>query len=83
MAFLAEQRIAAVSRSERDNLARFGEVADVLVLGVAWPGGVLLVRRQGGAHRVQSLHEIAVGTEHLEDSGSDARHDMHIDDNVW
>ncbi len=29
--------VAAVSRSERDNLASFGEMADVLMLGVAWP----------------------------------------------
>ena len=43
-ALLAEQRVAAVARAERPDLARLGEVHDVLVVGVARPRHVLRAR---------------------------------------
>ena len=41
-ALLAEQGVAAVAGAEGPDLARLGEVDDVLVVGVAGPGHVLL-----------------------------------------
>jgi hypothetical protein len=46
-AFLAEQRVAAVARAVRPDLARLGEMHDVLVLGVARPALVRSPRSSG------------------------------------
>ena len=45
-ALLAEQRVAAVARAVRPDLARLGEVHDPLLVGVARPRDVVLARRR-------------------------------------
>ena len=80
-ALLAEEGVAAVARAVRDDLARLGEVDDVLVLGVARPGHVLLARLERGADRVQAGDELAVA-EHLEGARAHAGHDAHGDRHV-
>ena len=76
-ALLAEQRVAAVARSVRLDLARLGEVHDVLVLVVARPRHVGLTRLERHADRVDARHELAVGAEHVERGLAHARHDPH------
>ena len=43
-ALFAQQRVAAITRTEAPDLARFRKVHDVFVLVIARPGYVLLVR---------------------------------------
>ena len=80
-ALLPQQGVAAVARAVRRDLPRLGEVDDVLVLGVARPGHVLLARLERGADRVQAGHELAVA-EHLQGTRAHAGHDAHGDRHV-
>ncbi len=82
MTFLAEQCIAAVTGPIRHDFASFGEMADVLMFRVAWPCHIRLVWLQMRTDRMQSFHKIAVGPEHFEDLGTNARHNVHIRDDV-
>ena len=72
--FFPEKRISAVPRSERPDLARLGEVDDVLVLRVAGPGDVGLPGFERSTDRVHARDELAVVAEHFERSGSHAGH---------
>ena len=76
-ALLAEQRVAAVAGAVGPDLARLGEVDDVLVVGVAGPGDVLLAFLERHAHRVQAGHEVAVVAERVERAGPHPGHDPH------
>ena len=49
-ALLAEQRVAAVARTERPNVAGLGEVNDVLVVRVARPRRIDVARCEWGAN---------------------------------
>ncbi|CUK23122.1 Uncharacterised protein [Achromobacter sp. 2789STDY5608615] len=80
-ALLAEQRIAAVARTEAPDLAALGEVDDVLG-GVAGPGHVGLAGGQRLADRVHARHEVAVGAQHVVDLLAHARHDAHVDRDI-
>ena len=63
-ALLAEQRVAAVARAVGPDLARLGEVDDVLLV-VARPRHVArLALGQRRADGVQARHELAVVAEH-------------------
>ena len=75
-ALLAEQGVAAVARAVRPDLARVGEVDDVLVVGVAGPGHVDLARLERCADRMQAGHPLAVA-EHVECRLTHAGHDPH------
>jgi hypothetical protein len=79
---LRQQRIAAVARAIRPDLARFGKMADVLVLGVAAPGAVGLIGGKRESDGVQSAHKIAIFAESLEHAAADSGHDVHAGDNV-
>ena len=82
-AFLAQQRVAAVARTVRPDLARFREMDDVLLF-VARPRHILLPGRERradacactGTTRLSSL-SISAKT-----GSADARHDAHVDDDV-
>ena len=52
-AFLAEQRVAAVSGTIRPDLACFWKVDDIFFV-VAWPGHIFLSRLERRAHTVQA-----------------------------
>ena len=80
-ALLAQERIAAVAAAVRPDGAFLGEVDDVLLLGVAGPGDVLLPGPQGHADRVDAGDEEAVaqGVEHR---AAHAGHDPHRDHDV-
>ena len=67
-ALLAQQRIAAVTAAERPDRPFLGEVDDVLVLGVAGPGHVLLTGRERHPHGVHAGDEEAVA-QRVEDRG--------------
>ena len=79
-ALLAEQGVAAVARAVRPDLARLGEVGDVLVVGVARPRdvgtGVAVGVDQRVADRVQARDPLAVA-EHVERTLAHAGHDPH------
>ena len=82
VAFLAEQRVAAVARAVGPDLAGLGEVRDVLGL-VAGPGHVgRRGRRQRIAHGVHAAHEIFALPERLPHLVADAGHDVHVGDGV-
>ena len=76
-ALLAEQRVAAVARAVRPDLARLGEVDDVLVVRVARPRDVLRAVGQRHPDRVQAGHEVAVVAEHVERRLAHPGHDPH------
>ena len=81
-ALLAEQRVAAVARAVRPDLARLREVDDVLLL-VARPGHVLLAGRERGADGVHAGHDALLALVDLrEDGQADPGHDPHADDDV-
>ncbi|MCY1223559.1 hypothetical protein D9M72_356890 [compost metagenome] len=80
-ALLAQQRVAAVARAERPDLARFREMDDVLGR-VARPGHVLLAGGQRLAHGVHARHELAIGAQDVVHRAAHARHDAHIDRHV-
>ncbi|OUD85662.1 hypothetical protein BC477_14735 [Clavibacter michiganensis subsp. michiganensis] len=84
-ALLAEQRVAAVARSERDDLALLGEVADALV-GVVRPRdvraadpGVVDERR---ADAVQRADPRGVGADEAERVVAHPGHERHARDDV-
>ena len=82
-ALLAQQRVAAVARAVRPDQVLLREVADVLLLHRrARPGHILLPRRERRADRVQAGNEFAVGAQRLDHLGADARHDVHVADDV-
>ena len=69
-ALLAEQRVAAVSRSDRPDGVVFGEVHDEAALGVEV------------AERVQAVREVVRIAQMVERDLADARHDAHAQDDV-
>ena len=80
-ALLAQQGVAAVAGAVGPDRALLGEVDDVLVLGVARPGHVVLALFEGRADRVQAGDEVAVA-QHVEDLLAHAGHDPHVDGHV-
>ena len=60
----------------------FGEVHDVFGVGIARPRDVGLTLGEGLADRVNTGHEIAIGTEHVEYRRTHASHDLHVDHDV-
>ena len=83
-ALLAEERVAAIARTEGPDLAIVGELRDVLVLDLlrARPSDILLTLLERSAHGVDAGDELTVGAELLKDSIARAGHDVHVDDNV-
>ena len=76
-ALLAEQRVAAVARTERPNVAGLGEVNDVLVVRVARPRRIDVAGCEWGANRVHAWHPIAVA-ECVECALAHTGHDAHV-----
>ena len=60
IAFLAQQRVAAIARPEGPDFAGLGELHNVL-LGVAGPGHICLPGLKRSAYGVKRLHEEALG----------------------
>ena len=83
-ALLAEERVPAVARTERPDLAVFGELRDELVVDLlrARPRDVLLALLERSADGVDAGDEVTVLAEVLENSVAGARHDVHVDDDV-
>ncbi len=82
VALLAEQRVAAIARAVRPDLARLGEVRDVfrLVAGPRHVGGG--GRGERIAHRVHAAHEVFRVAERGQHLVADPRHDVHVGDGV-
>ena len=82
-AFLAEQRVAAVARAVRPDLARLREVDDVLVVLVARPRDVRLpgarAARRPNARTARTAPS-APSTSYTR--AAHARHQLHVDDDV-
>ena len=83
-ALLAEERVPAVARAERPDLAVFRELRDELVIDVlrARPRHVLLALLERSADGVDAGDELAVLAEMLDDGIARAGHDVHVDDDV-
>ena len=80
-ALFAEQRIAAVARAVRPDLARLGVMHDVLGF-VARPGHVCLASRKWRAHGVHAGHKFTLHTQHIKHRLAHAGHDFHVDGHV-
>ena len=83
-ALLAEEGVAAVTRTERPDLAVLGELRDVLVvdrLG-AGPRDVLLALLERSADGVDARDEVNALVEVLHDGIARTGHDVHVDDDV-
>jgi hypothetical protein len=80
-ALLAQQSVAAVPGSVRDDLAVLREVRDVLDVA-ARPRRVGLAFRQGSTHTVQSLDEGPTLRDEVERGLTHPRHDLHGDGDV-
>ncbi len=77
-ALLAQQRIAAVAGTVGPDLARLGEMHDVLFF-VAGPGHVLLSAPERGADAVDARHDaLLILVDLLKHRNADARHDAHV-----
>src|SRR5262245_56952877 len=83
VAFLAKQCISAIPGTEGPDFAGFREVADVFVLGVAWPRCVLLVWSKWCSDRMQALYKIPVRAQGFQDLDAHARHDVHVHNDIW
>ena len=82
-ALLAEERVAAVARSEADDLLGVRPVCDDGLGGVARPERARLTLSQGDAHRVEALDELApVPLDGLQDGRAGPRHHPHADRDV-
>ena len=82
-ALLAEERVAAVAGAEADDLLGVGPVRDDGLGWVARPEGARLALRQGDAHRVEALDELAtVPLDGLHDGRAGPRHHPHADGHV-
>ena len=75
-ALLPQQGVAAVAGAVGPDLARLGEVSDVLLVA-AGPGHVLHAFGERHSHRVQAGHVLPVSTQYFERAGSHPRHDPH------
>ncbi len=76
---LAQQRIAAVTRSKRPDQIFFREVGNVLLFDRSTgPGNVLLAFRQGSANRVQARNEIAILAQRFQNLVPYPCHDVHV-----
>ena len=83
-ALLAEERVAAIARTEGPDLAIVGELRNVLVLDLlrAGPCDILLALLERRAHGVDAGDELAILAELLENGIARAGHDVHVDDDV-
>ena len=70
VAFLAEQRVAAVARTEALDRQLFGEMHDEAAFGVQIAG------------RMQAFDEAAVAADALECGSAHARHQLHVEHDV-
>ena len=76
-ALLAQQRVAAVAGAVGPDFTRFGIVHDVLDIGVAGPGSlILLAFGQRSAYRVHAGHERAIAAQHVVHGLAHARHQL-------
>ena len=82
IAFLAEQRVAAVAGAVAPDGALLGEVGDVLGV-VARPRHVGLPGPQGCTDAVQAADEVGVAAEVVPHRGAGAGHDLHADHHVF
>ena len=80
-ALLAEQRVAAIARAIRPDLAGLGIMNDVFG-GVAGPGHVFLAGGQRFTHGVHARHKTAFFTEHIKHCPAHAGHGAHADDHI-
>ena len=81
-ALLAQQRVAAVARAVRPDLARLRKVHDVFLF-VARPGHVLLAPARAARRRCAcTARRACVLVDLLEHRQADARHDPHVDHDV-
>ncbi len=81
-ALLAQQGIAAVARTVGPDLARLGEMDDVLGGRVAGPLHVGLARLQRRTDRVQAGHERPIRADDVIDGLAHAGHGAHIDHHI-
>ena len=80
-AFLAQQRIAAIARTVRPDLARFREVHDPF-FRVAGPARGFLAGGQRCAHRMHARNKVAVLPEHVKHRAPHAGHDLHAHNHI-
>lgn len=77
----AEEGVAAVAAAVTLDFAGFGEVHDVFVVGVAWPGGILLAWGKRCADGMHAGNPLVVA-ECVECALAHAGHDAHVDGDV-
>ena len=82
VALLSEQGVSAVAGTIRPDLTRLRKMADILVRGVAGPGGILLVRAQRSADGMQSADELTVVAKDVQHLCAKPSHQVHVGDDV-
>ena len=82
--FLAQQRVAAVTRPVGPDRRIIRKMNDIFFLRVrlARPGDVLLAGEERRANRVQAGNELAVRAEIVEHRLAHARHQAHVDHDI-
>src|SRR5439155_15956514 len=81
--FLAQEGIAAITGAVGPDLARFRKMDNVLFF-VAGPCDVFLAWLKRSAHRMHAGNNAFLVLINLcIDGETDARHDAHVDDDVW
>ena len=77
-AFFPKEGIAAVSRAEAHHKPFLGEVGDVGVLGIAWPGDILRRGCERRSHRVEAFHKGTGFFDFPIHGRAQAGHDPHV-----
>ena len=75
-ALLPEERVTSIAGAVGPDFAALGEVGDVAVLGVAWPGDVAVPVENRRTNRVDTGYEVPVA-QLVEDLLAHAGHDPH------
>ena len=76
-AFLAEQTVPTITRSETDDFVAVGSVSDQDFFRIAWPRSVLLSAFEGTTYRMQTFNEFVAIPDAVKDSGGYSRHHSH------
>ena len=78
---LAEQRVAAIARPIRPDLAGLGVMDDVF-RGIAGPGHIFFAGGQRLANGVHAGHKTAFFTQHIKHCPAHAGHGAHADNHI-
>ena len=76
--FFSQEGIAAITRAIADDQPLLGEMRDVGIFGIAWPGNIGVALGQRPPHRVKALYEDACFFDLVINLRAEPGHDSHV-----